>query len=162
MDAATKLGEVLVRSVTEEDSLSLTLVLKGKLHSLLRPKEESLEKTLRRISLTANKTEKSSAKRRKKNAGPTVSEVPSPVEAHLYCGTSEVSSEVPNVRAWVEGSILVVSDTKYAVTVNPPTAISLRVPDCAMSGYPIIPQVECWLAASCSTIYAGEKYKILK
>ena len=140
-----KLGKILVRSVAREDSLSLTLVLKGKLHRLLRPKEESLGKTLRRISLTANKTEKSSAKVRKKNTEPTASEVPCPIEACLYCGESEVSSQVPNSRAWVDGNVLVISDAKFAVTVNPPAATSLRVPDCAMSGYPIIPQVECWL-----------------
>lgn len=136
------LGTIFVRSVAQEDSLGLTLVLKGRIHKLLRPKEENLEKTLRRISLTANKIEKSNVKKRKKNAGQSIPEVPSPVEVRLHCGAEEVAGDVPNIQAWVEGNTLVVSNTKFAVTVNPPTIVSLKVPDCAMSGYPIVPQVE--------------------
>lgn len=138
----SKLGTILVRSVAQEDSLGLTLALKGKLHKLLRPKEESLEKTLRRISLTANKIEKSNVKKRKKNAGQSIPGASSPVEARLYFGAEEVARDVPNIQAWVEGNILVVGDAKFAVTVNPPTIVSLKIPDCAMSGYAIVPQVE--------------------
>ena len=133
---------VSVRSVDAESNLVLTLNLRGNTHKLLRPKEESLGKTVRRICLTAAKAEKKG--RRPKIKKQRLESVDPPIEAHLYFGSKsvdEVSPDTSNSLAWVEGNVFVIGDARYTITVNPPKVISLSVPSCIMSGYPVVPKV---------------------
>ena len=132
---------VIVRSVATEGSLSLTLNLRGHTHNLLRSKEESLGKTMKRISLTAAKAEKKEKQPKIKKQ--RLEDTNPPIEAHLYCGSksTEVAVDTPNSLAWVEGNVLIIGDAKYTVRVNPPKVISLKVSNCIMSGYPIVPEV---------------------
>ena len=132
---------VLVRSVELEGSLNLSLELRGKAHRLLRSKQENLEKTLKRISLTAAKSEKGKPLKKKKKREESTEEDSSLIEALLYCGEEQVQTDTPNHLAWVEGNVLVIGTKKYTVHLNPPTILALKVPNCLMTGYPIVPQV---------------------
>lgn len=130
---------VFVRSVEGESSLTLMLEFKGRTHRLLRSKEESLGKTLQRIALTAAKTEKG---RKKKKSG-HCSEEAAPIEARLLCGSdnSEIPEATSNSSAWVEGNVLAISDKRFVVQLNLPTVLSLKIPECIMTGSPVIPKV---------------------
>lgn len=135
---------VQVRSVDEEDTLTLNFRLKGKEHHLHRFKQEALGKTLRRIILTVCKDEKERQHAKRKHHSPTPADVDA-VGAHVYCsgleGWEEVPPETPNSEAWVCGNMFVLDDTSYAIAVNTPTVLYLKLPACVMSGYAVAPQV---------------------
>ena len=135
---------ISVRSVDAESNLSLTLNFGGNAHNLLRPKDEPLGKTMKRICLSATKTKKKGKQPKVKKQRLENKPVNPPIEAHLYFGTksvAEVPPDTPNSLAWVEGNVFVIGDTRYTISVNPPKVISLSVPSCLMSGHPIVPTV---------------------
>ena len=143
---------VQVRSVDEEDTLTLNFRLKGKDHHLHRFKQEALGKTLRRIVLTVCKDEKERQHVRRKHLSPTPADLDA-VGAHVYAsgleGREEVPSETPNSDAWVCGNTFVLDDTSYTIAINTPTVLYLKLPDCIMSGYTVAPQV-------CHVLSAGK------
>lgn len=126
-----------VRSVEGEDHLNLIFHLKGRYHNLLREKEESVKKTLKRLVITAFKPAKAKRSERKHIDTETI-----PIEAHLYNGEQLVPDDTPNAQAWVEGRVLLLDGFRFTIEVNPPTILSLKLPDFAMSGCPTAPEVE--------------------
>ncbi len=132
---------VAVRSVEQEDCLVLALGLRGHTHKLRRPKEETLGKTLKRMSLVASKPETKARGKKKWRK----EENHSPIEAHLYSGSGSganlIPDDTPNSEAWVDGNVLVIGSDHYNVQLNPPAVLELRMPECCMAGYPIVPQV---------------------
>lgn len=129
---------VAVRSVEQEDCLVLALHLRGHWHKLRRPKEETLGKALKRISLVASKPD---GKGKGKKKWRQEHQDDSPIEAHLYSGSTLVPEDVPNTEAWLDGSVLVVGSDRYSVELNPPAVLALWMPECCMAGYPVVPQV---------------------
>ena len=133
-----KVLHAALRSVPAESYITLSLTLTGKLHRLQRPKDENLEKTLKRISLTVVKAEK---KERKKRGEKETQTCPPPVVTLFDKeGKEEVAVDTPNVSAWIEGAWLTVDHSRYLVTVNAPVVRKLEVPTCIMAGCPIVPQ----------------------
>lgn len=134
----------LVRCVPEEEDLTISLLLRGSTHSLKRNKQEKVEKTLTRISLSdvkARKKDLSKARKSKKVDTP-IDLAPPTVKLFDSDEKEEVPLDTSNVTAWREGTWLHVNDQRYQVLFNPPLIKSLHVATCpAMVGSPIVPQV---------------------
>lgn len=130
----------LVASVTAvdgEDTLTLDLWLVGRNHKMLRPQNEPLERTLRRVALTAIKRK---GKRGRDSKGEGA--IPETPVVRLLSEREEVPGTTLNGEAWREGHELVVGEERFLVLVNRPAVKSLAASPCAMAGgYPIVPQV---------------------
>lgn len=132
-----KMLRVSVRCVESEPKLTLSLTIAGSLRHLQRPKEEALEKTLRRLSLTAAK-----GNQKRKRYGADAVPVGTPVVRLLERESGkEVLGDVLNERAWLDGAELVMEEEKYKVILNPPVADKLHVSGHVMTGCPVVPQV---------------------
>lgn len=128
----------LVRCMENETHLTISFVLRNKLHKLYRPKDELVNKTLKRLSLTL-------AKKGKKKGKETVA------DSHTNSLTPAVSlqrnelemipMDTPNAAAWQTGSLLIIDELCFEVFVNYPQMKKLELPDIVMVGCPIIPQV---------------------
>ena len=130
---------LIVRLMPEDEHLNLSYVLKGKKHNLRRDKQEGLGKTLKRISITAVRTEK--LKRSQRRHMQSQNEHVTPIEAYLLAGSQRVTDDTPNCEAWLEGRVLVVDDAQFTVYVNIPTVLSLKMPRFIMSNCPAVPEV---------------------
>ena len=130
---------LVVRSVPEEDHLSLFYVLKGRKHNLHRPKQEALNKTLKRICITAIRPEK--VKRSQRRHVQSQVEGNAPIEAHLRAGTQEIAEDTPTCEAWLDGRTLVGDGVKFNIRVNLPTILSLKMPRFIMTNCPAVPEV---------------------
>ena len=144
--AAAPRPRLVVRSVAGEETMRLSASLRGRTHSLLRDKSEPVLKALKRVAIAAAKSEKNvkSKKRHAHTATDDGSTADAPIEAQLHVGSCSgpaVSGELPNSLAWVEDNVLLVGGVEYNIRVNPPTVLSLRLPDFVMSGCPIVPKV---------------------
>ena len=130
----------LVASVTAvdgEDTLTLDLSLAGRNHKMLRPQNEPLERTLRRVGLTATKR-KGRRGRDSKGEG-AIPDVP---VVRLLSEREEVPGTTLNREAWREGVELVVGEERFLVLVNRPAVKSLTTSPCVMAGgYSIIAEV---------------------
>lgn len=133
-----------VRNVAGEDSIRLSANLRGRVHHLLRDKTEPVSKALRRIAIAAAKSAKTKKNvRSKQRALATAPEI-NPIQTQLHVGSATgptVAQELPNADAWTEGNVLVVDDAQYDIRVNPPTVLSLKLPNFLMTGSPIVPEV---------------------
>ena len=135
LTASRKMLHVSVRCVENEPKLTLTLTIAGSTRHLQRPKEESLEKTLKRLSLTASK---GSQRGKGVNSAPKATPVVKLLERE---NGREVLGELPNERAWLDGAELLLGEDKYQVILNPPVANKLSVLGHVMTGCPVVPQV---------------------
>ena len=136
---------VQVRSADGEDSLSLHFQLKGKEYHLLRPKQEPLSKTLKRMVVTMSKKDKEDKKKKKSRGAAADSPDVVSVEVHVYSsgveGRREVAPETPNQEAWVSGNTFAVDSASYSIALNTPTVKHLRLPECIMTGCAVVPLV---------------------
>ena len=139
---------VEVRSLEGEEKFDLVFEdPEGHHHSLLRDKGEHVSRTLKRIVLSSTKSKRVKTGERKhrrvefQSGGTTPVAVP-PLEAHLFTPMGEpVEDNVPNIDAWVEGSVLEVGSISYKVEVNIPKVLSLKLPKFARTMSPIVPEV---------------------
>lgn len=130
---------LVVRTIPEEEHLTLFYVLKGKKHNLRRYKAEILSKTLKRICITAARPEK--VKRGQRKHMQHQDDHTFPIEAHLFAGSRKVAEDTPNCEAWLDGRILMVDNVQFNVRVNFPTLLSLRMPKFVMTNCPAVPEV---------------------
>ena len=147
---------LIVRLMPEDEHLNLSYVLKGKKHKLRRYKQEALNKTLKRISITAVRPEKLKRSQRRHMQGQN--EHMAPIEAFLLAGTQRVADDTPNCEAWLEGRVLVVDDAQFVVCVNVPTLLSLKMPRFIMSNCPAVPEVRILKTSSSNNFF--NKYPI--
>ena len=131
--------ELVVRTLPEEEHLSLFYILKDRKHNLRRRKDEALGKTLKRICITAARPEK--VKRSQRRHMQHQNEHAIPIEAHLYNGSCVVAEDTRNCEAWLEGRVLVVDGVQYVVRVNLPTLLSLKMPRFIMTNCAAVPEV---------------------
>ena len=131
--------QVLVRNVEEDSHLTISFFLRGHCHHLHRPKDEFLEKTLKRLTLSVVKADKKKHNRHEQ----LVTSLPPPPSVSLLekNGKDLVSLDTVNILAWQEGVWLVVDKTRYQVEVNYPVVKKFEVPTCIMVECPIVPQV---------------------
>ena len=130
--------QVLVRNVEEESHLTISFFFRGHCHNLHRPKDEFLERTLKRLTLSVVKADKKKHNRHEKLA---TSLPPPSVSLLERSGKDVVSLDTVNILAWQEGTWLVVDETRYQVEVNYPVVKKFEVSTCIMVECPIVPQV---------------------
>ena len=123
-------------TVLDEDTITIAFSMMGKERKMLRPKGEPLEKTLKRIALSAVNRKDKKVRRGRGDESPV-----SPV-VRLIKGKEDVLGTMPTVQAWQEGDQLIVGEERYTVVVNLPTIKSFSVSGCCIAGgYPIVPEV---------------------
>ena len=133
----TRRPSVAVTTIDGEDTITIAFSMLGKERKMLRPKGEPLEKTLRRITLSAVNRKDKKVRRGRKEESPAVSPV-----VRLIKGKEDVLGTMPTVQAWQEGDQLIVGEERYTVVVNLPTIKSFSVSGCCIAGgYPIVPEV---------------------
>ena len=124
-----------VRSVQEEEHLTISFTFEGKQRKMQRNKTEILSKALTRIELSSKKK----AKKAKKNADCNETGDAEEGNASLWLNGELVDSSLTNETAWRDGATLKIGSETFTVEVNPPTVTALSLPDNIMSGFPVIP-----------------------
>ncbi len=128
-----------VRQIPGEEHMNLCFVYQQKQVKMHRLCEEPLGKTLKRLLISVSKPDKQTRKKCSTVAPPPI------IHAHLYeervSEGSLLSHDTLNRDAWVDGTLLVLGDTTYRVSVNVPAALSLSVPLFALVGGAIVPEV---------------------
>lgn len=127
-----------VRSVQEEDFLTISFTFEGKQRKMQRSKSEVLSKALTRIELSSKKK----AKKAKKNADCSETGDTEEGNATLWLNGELVDSSLTNETAWKDGTTLKIGSESFTVEVNPPTVKSLSLPDNMMSGFPVMPSLQ--------------------
>lgn len=136
------MSTVVVQCLPDDDSMTISFTHDGKRRNMKRSKEETLEKSLKRISLSIQNVKKKSKKDKKADM-----KVDEQVPTVLLCFNNEVVNEVlTNEQAWKDGSVLMLGDKQLTVEVNPPSVISLSLPGHIMADFPIFPVVELQFA----------------
>lgn len=125
---------IAVTAIDGVDTITIAFSMMGKERKMLRPKGEPLEKTLKRIALSAVNRKDKKVRRGRGYEDPPV--------VRLIKGKEDVLGSLPTVQAWQEGDQLIVGEEKYTVVVNLPTIQSFSASACCMAGgYPIVPEV---------------------
>ena len=134
----TKSCMALVRCIEGDTHLTISFVFRNKLHKLYRPKDELVNKTITRLTLTlAKKTKRTKRKETTDLEGPS-----SPPTVTLQRSNLEsVPTDTPNILAWQPGSLLIIDEFQFQVFLNHPQVKKLEIPDIVMVGCPIVPQV---------------------
>ena len=146
---------VHVRNVEDEDDMIISVLINGKKRNMKRPKKEPLKKALKRIAISQAE-QISEGKRRKKRVH--VSE--NNTEVKIICGDDTVSEETLNCFAWLEANKLIIGDLQYAIVLNPPSVVSVTIPQCCMVGYPIIPDCQLEFADCCNWEWYHENKRL--
>lgn len=109
-----------------------------------RLQTQELEQTLRRIRTNIfGAVQKKFTKWLKKSKTPEKMELLSEPDVKLMQSDgSEVSGDVVNSEAWVEGNELVIDGEKYSIQMNLPDVVKARLPVCIMAGFPTYPLLE--------------------
>lgn len=134
---------VAVKSIEGEEKLKLIMDdCWGHHHEFLRDKGEHVSKALKRIVLTSIKSQSGNRKRKRTEVEEKTMVPTSSIKAVLYAPTGDiVEDKVPNIDAWVEGSVLEMGGIRYKVQVNIPSVLSLKLSRYVMSGGPVVPEV---------------------
>lgn len=134
----SKMSVAAVRSVEEEDFLTISFSYEGKQRKMQRSKSEILSKALTRIELSSKKK----AKKAKKNVECNETGDAEEGNATLWLNGELVESSLTNETAWKDGATLKIGAETFTIEVNPPTVKSLLLPDNIMSGFPVMPYLE--------------------
>ena len=134
----SKMPIAAVRSVQEEEFLTISFSYEGKERKMQRSKSEILSKALTRIELSSKKK----AKKAKKNVQCNEEGDTEEGNATLWLNGELVDSSLTNETAWKDGATLKIGAETFTVEVNPPTVKSLLLPENIMSGFPVMPYLE--------------------
>lgn len=136
------MSNVIVRCLPSEDSMTISFIHDGKQRNMQRAKQETLDKSLKRISLSCmqNINKKSKKEKRAEKGDQEV------LPVSLWLNNEEVNDALTNEEAWKDGAILRLGDRQLSVEVNPPSVVSLSLPGHIMAGFPIFPVVELQFA----------------
>lgn len=134
---ASKMAIAVVRSVQKEDHLTISFNREGKQRNMQRSKGEMLSKALTRIELSSKKK----TKKARKEADCNETGDNGDGRASLWFNGTLVCSSLTNEDAWKDGSTLKIGSEAFTVEVNPPTVLSLSLPDNIMSGFPVMPSL---------------------
>lgn len=131
----------VVRCVPRESKLTISFNLNGSDKQMLREQTEPLGKALARI---ANSLVKGQNKAKKSKPSKERSETPEAdkPEISLRVNETRVPEDTVNARAWLDGAVLHIGDSKYKVELNPPTLTVCELPASLMAGFPVCPKLE--------------------
>ncbi len=157
-----QMERVTVRCVEGDEFLTLSYVYGNKQNNMLRPKTETLEKSLDRIKANIIKLAKKGNKKTKKtklDVASSQSNESIEVKCTLTKNGVELEKTELNKDAWVEGAVLQIQDRTYEVYKNLPKVLSLKLPSTLMVGCPVYPRVEVEFTQhkNCSFIWYQSK-----
>ena len=164
---------VAVRCVDEDQNLYINTKVDGKPRNYVRNKAEPLKSTLSRmhISLVNPISKKKLRKREKqilegKGLIETEHKYPDNVTVKVKrlegIDSVVVDDHTSNIDAWRSDNILVIGNEEFLIRVNAPTVLAVTLPDNAMSGFPIIPNLELEFANRDSSKFMWFRKKIGK
>lgn len=141
------LPKVFVKHLDAEEKLKIYFAYgeKERNYIFMRPKEEILETTITRMKLKMVEVmSKKFYKKKKKVSKEETNENQNEISVliSLFKNGELVSGQVKNVDAWTENTLLNVNDSIYEVSVNPPTVLSISLPNNIMAGFPVYPKLE--------------------
>ena len=149
----TKMPMAVVRSVEEEEDITISFSYGGKQRKMQRSKGEILYKALTRIELSLKKKTKHVRKDKScKESGDNEDE-----RATLWYKGEQVCPSLANYHAWKDGSTLKIGSQSFRVQVNPPSILSLTLPDNIMSDFPVMPSLNLEFADKQYCIYTWYK-----
>ena len=106
-----------------------------------RSPDEVLSNTIQRMSCgIKSKVEKK--RKKKKNEEDQETEPETQISISLFDGDQTIDESLTNKQAWLKSSILEVNNVKYNIQFNPPKVKSIKLPDCIMAEYPIVPLMD--------------------
>ncbi|XP_007908986.1 2',5'-phosphodiesterase 12 [Callorhinchus milii] len=135
---AAAMQKAVVRCVSSESQLTISLWLGGGHKHMRREQSESLGAALARIGRNALKSrDKKGKKSQASDTGPPTA----PLVA-LYVGEWVVPEHTSNAEAWQQGAVLQVGEARFQVERNPPALTTFQLPGCLMAGFPVCPKLE--------------------
>ena len=153
-------SNIYVRCVDGDDKVKISFDYshKGgevKFFNALRPQDESIGRTLER--LTANVSKKVE-KKRKRQADPGEEEPAVRLKA-LFHNETEIPDGTSAKDALVEGNMVTINGTKLLVQVNAPCCLGLVLPETVMACFPIYPKIDIEFADLGDCDFSWEKIK---
>ncbi|KAK3250005.1 hypothetical protein CYMTET_40598 [Cymbomonas tetramitiformis] len=141
-----------VRSIAEEDDLTVSLSAFGRDFNLSRPKAENVAKALKRLALNLSKKTKG----KKRGASPSISGAREPSAVLVDGKGKAVPESYCNSQAWVSGNVLKLAlpphsgmedsggdvECEYRVVLNGPCVSGLTVPQLLMVGIAVCPWID--------------------
>lgn len=123
-----------------------------------RQKSELTGNTLTRISANINKQINKKAKKRKRQDG---AEELEEVTVKLFESdeNTPVSEDIPLVEALKHERVVMIESQKYIIDLNPPLCQKVTIPQTAMVGFPIFPQLQVEFCNLGDSEYLWEKVK---
>lgn len=146
---------VYVRSVEDEDDMTISLLINGKQRNMKRSKQEPVKKALKRITISQAEIKSEGKKKRKPRV---VSE--SDTEVKITCGGDIVAEDTLNCFAWLEKNTLSIGDLQYVIVLNPPSVLIVSISPCCMAGYPIVPHCKLEFAEKCNWEWHFDNKKV--
>ncbi|XP_014665854.1 PREDICTED: 2',5'-phosphodiesterase 12-like [Priapulus caudatus] len=155
LTSSNEMSDFIVKNSATEPHLTMSFMYKPsdarmhRLFNLQRLKSEPLNLTLTRISSNIGKVIEKMQKKKKKTAGKSqennqLKSDCTPVEVKVKLMKSdltEVDETTLNVEAWQDEYLLVIEDTRFIVSVNPPQVKSLKLPTTIFSGSLLYPRI---------------------
>ena len=144
-------SQVAVRSVEDDARIQISFQFgpqngKVRIYNLDRLRTEEVGKSLSRISVNVMKhlTKKKKAKKAKLEASATKesTDSESDILVKLFHQKQEVTEDISNSEAWVDGAVLNLGEMVYDVVVNQPNVKSLSLPENIMAGFPVYPKYD--------------------
>ena len=137
---------VVVRLIDGSAFVSVSLELAGRSRVLNRYKNEPLAQTLKRVQLAHVATmmvskAKSQSASSERGTSKGQSAAKPPAVSLLGKNGKELSGELNNEKAWTEAMALVIGDRHYTVVQNPPSIVSLSLPELVMVGITVTPSL---------------------
>ena len=153
--AESKDSFVRVRIVDDEDEMTISLLINGKQRNMKRPKQEPLNKVLKRIAIS--QAEQKSEGKKKRNTR-VVSE--NNTDIKITCGGEAVLEDTPNRFAWQEANKLNIGDLQYTIVLNQPSVVNVTISSCCMAGYPVVPNCHLEFAEYCNWEWYFDNIKL--
>ena len=159
MSKEAVMSSAFVRAVDGAERMHLSFKYtsptgKERLYNFDRSLDEQLDITTARIAVNVAKTLNKKKRKKTQDEQPALS-----VGVALYHNDVEVNPDLPNKKVWCPGARLRVGEADYVVVVNPPTVISLRLPDNVIAGSIVCPEVKLDFAEveNCNFTWYREK-----
>ncbi|EDV28922.1 uncharacterized protein TRIADDRAFT_20232 [Trichoplax adhaerens] len=133
------MNKAIVRIPPDNNIVCIDYDIGFKMRYLQRDKDEVVSRALARIKLSYIKEKQSPKKKGKRNRQPPQQDS-DVLQAFLLDGNgNRIDENITNGIAWSQAKQLIVGDKQYAIEVNPPKILSLRLPDTIMAQFPMVP-----------------------
>lgn len=143
-----QMKSAVVRIPPDDNIVCIDYDLGFKMRYLQRDKDEIVSRVLARIKLS-HVNQKGKKKRSNRNQQQQYLLDANSVQAFLLDQYgNRIDDSKTNGEAWPQAKQLVIGDLTYAIDVNPPKIVSLRLPDVVMDGFPVVPMLTAQFTTS--------------